>query len=113
MIMDGFEFFGGGGGVNFTQIILAILAVFYASALVKGTPIKKAMLFWLGIAAMFVAIVAMFFVCSPTAGKGLNIATNVIQIIMAMISFPCFVIAFYAGQLPFVEGMKKNDTPKM
>ncbi len=98
---------------NFTQAILIVLAIFYASALVKGTPIKKAMVFWLGIAALFVSIIAMFFVCGNPQSQGLYTATNVIQILMTMISFPCFIIAFYAGQLPFVEGMKKNDTPKM
>lgn len=108
--------------ITFTQAVLVVMVVFYSSVLTKGTSVKRVWMLWIGMVALVVSVLAMFFVCGRAPKNGLVIATNIFHIITAVVSVKCFFGAMYPGKIPIwddifppagSEPKKDETTPQM
>ena len=76
--------------------ISEILVAFYLYLLVRPQHVKRTGVFWIGICAVLVGILAQFF---GMGRKTVEVAT-VLEILTSLVAFAAAVLACYTGRLP-------------
>ena len=83
--------------MNFTGTFISeILVAFYLYLLVRPQHVKRTGIFWIGICAIVVGILAQFFAMGR---KTVEVAT-VLEILTSLVAFAAAVLACFEGSLP-------------